>query len=121
MDVIAVYQAVKHGAEKVRELSRPFLVEAITYRFRGHSMADPGKYRSAAEVELWKARDPIKTFASRLLEEGVASEEELECLKAKARVTVKEAVEFAEQSPWPDDGEVTSDIFVGGQEVCPWR
>jgi pyruvate dehydrogenase E1 component alpha subunit len=121
MDVIAVYQAVKHAAEWVRENSRPYLIEAITYRFRGHSMADPGKYRSAAEVELWKARDPIVTFTKRLMEEGVAGEDQLECLKAKARVIVKEAVEFAEQSPWPDDSEVTADIFVGEQEVCPWR
>jgi pyruvate dehydrogenase E1 component alpha subunit len=121
MDVIAVYQAIKHGAERVRELGRPYLVEAMTYRYRGHSMADPGKYRSAAEVELWKARDPIAGYTSRLLEEGVATEDQLECLKAKARVVVKEAVEFAEASPWPDDSEVTSDIFVGVQEVCQWR
>jgi pyruvate dehydrogenase E1 component alpha subunit len=121
MDVIAVYQAIKHAAEWVRENSRPYLIEAITYRFRGHSMADPGKYRAAAEVELWKARDPILTFTKRIIEEEVANEDQLECLKAKARVIVKEAVEFAEQSPWPDDSEVTADIFVGEQEVCAWR
>jgi pyruvate dehydrogenase E1 component alpha subunit len=121
MDVIAVYQAIKHGSERVRELGRPYLVEAMTYRFRGHSMADPGKYRSAAEVELWKARDPIATYTRRLMEEGVATEDQLDCLKAKASVMVKEAVEFAEASPWPDDSEVTSDIFVGVQEVCQWR
>lgn len=121
MDVIAVYQAVKHAAEKVREQGRPYLVEAITYRFRGHSMADPGKYRSAAEVELWKARDPITSYTARLLDEGVATQDQLDCLKAKASVIVKEAVEFAESSPWPDDSEVTSDIYVGVQEVCPWR
>jgi pyruvate dehydrogenase E1 component alpha subunit len=121
MDVIAVYEAVKFAAEWARGYSRPYLIEAITYRFRGHSMSDPGKYRSAAEVELWKARDPILTFSKRLLEEGVANEDQLECLNAKARMTVKEAVNFAEQSPWPDDSEVTADIFVGEQEVCPWR
>jgi pyruvate dehydrogenase E1 component alpha subunit len=105
----------------VRENSRPYLIEAITYRFRGHSMADPGKYRSLAEVEMWKARDPIPAFTKRLVEEGVASEDQLECLKAKARVVVKGAVEFAEESPWPDDSEVYNDIFVAEQEVCPWQ
>jgi pyruvate dehydrogenase E1 component alpha subunit len=121
MDVIAVYEAVRHAAEWVREHSRPYLIEAVTYRFRGHSMADPGKYRSVAEVELWKARDPILTFSKRLVEERVSDEDQLECLKAKARFVVKEAVKFAEQSPWPDDSEVTADIFVGEQEVCPWQ
>src|SRR5512146_2633627 len=67
MDVMAVYQAVKHAAERVREQSRPYLIEAITYRFRGHSMSDPGKYRASAEVELWKERDPIPNFARRLI------------------------------------------------------
>jgi pyruvate dehydrogenase E1 component alpha subunit len=120
MDVIAVYEAVRHAAEWVREHSRPYLIEAVTYRFRGHSMADPGKYRSVAEVELWKARDPIKTFPKRLLEERVADEDQLECLKAKARVIVNNAVIFAEQSPWPEDSEVSTDIFAGEQEVCQW-
>jgi len=121
MDVMAVYLAVKRAAEWVREHSRPYLIEAITYRFRGHSMADPGKYRSAAEVELWKARDPIPAFGKRLVEEGVVSRDDLDCLQAKARTVVKEAVIFAEESPWPDDGEVWKDIYAGGEEVCPWQ
>jgi pyruvate dehydrogenase E1 component alpha subunit len=121
MDLITVYQAVKRASEWVREHSRPYLIEAITYRFRGHSMADPGKYRSAAELELWKSRDPIPAFGKRLVEEGVATQDELECLQAKARVVVKEAVEFAEQSPWPDDSEVWTDIYASeGEEECPW-
>ena len=72
----------------------------------------------------WSSGRPAtrsSTFPKRLIEEGVADEDQLECLKAKARVIVKEAVEFAEQSPWPDDSEVTADIFVGEQEVCPWQ
>ena len=74
MDVIAVYKAVKYAAEKVRETGRPYFIEAITYRFRGHSMADPAKYRSAAEHEVWKARDPLPDFAKRLIEEGIADQ-----------------------------------------------
>lgn len=112
MDVVAVYKAVKYAAEKVRETSRPYFVEAVTYRFRGHSMADPAKYRSAAEHDVWKARDPIPAFAKRLLEEGIAAGEQLEGITAKARRVVEEAVQFAEASPWPEDEEVYSDIYV---------
>jgi pyruvate dehydrogenase E1 component alpha subunit len=112
MDVMAVHEAVKWGAEWVRGHSRPYLIEALTYRFRGHSMADPGKYRSAAEVELWKARDPISAFARHLLEEGIAGQSTLDSIREQALVTVQEAVKFAEESPWPEDGEVFNDIFV---------
>jgi pyruvate dehydrogenase E1 component alpha subunit len=112
MDVMAVHQSIRHAAEWVREHSRPYLVEALTYRFRGHSMADPGKYRAAAEVELWKTRDPVPAFAKRLLEEGIVGQAQLDSLREKAVVTVQEAVKFAEESPWPEDGEVFNDIFV---------
>jgi pyruvate dehydrogenase E1 component alpha subunit len=106
----------------VREHSRPYLIEAITYRFRGHSMSDPGKYRSAAEVEHWKSRDPD----SELRQKGswkkvLHPRTSLTVLEAKARAVVKEAVEFAEQSPWPDDSEVWTDIYAStGEEECPW-
>lgn len=112
MDVMAVYEAVKWGAEWVREHSRPYLIEAMTYRFRGHSMADPGKYRSAAEVELWKSRDPIPNFEKRLVEEGIATEAELAAVLEKCHGVVADAVAFAEESPWPEDDEVYSDIYV---------
>ncbi|WP_298269010.1 pyruvate dehydrogenase (acetyl-transferring) E1 component subunit alpha [Geobacter sp.] len=112
MDVVAVHEAVKRGAEWVREQSRPYLIEAMTYRFRGHSMADPGKYRSLAEVELWKARDPIPNFAKRLVEEGIATEAQLSGIRQQALVTVADAVAFAEESPWPEDDEVYRDIYV---------
>ena len=112
MDVMAVYEAVKWGAEWVREQNRPYLIEAMTYRFRGHSMADPGKYRSQAEVELWKSRDPLPGFGKRLLEEGIAGQGQLDAIRQEAVATVQEAVKFAEESPWPEDGEVFTDIFV---------
>jgi len=112
MDVIAVYEAVKRAAEWVREHGRPYLIEAITYRFRGHSMADPAKYRSAAEHEVWKSRDPIPNFGRKLLAEGVASQAQLDDILSNARAIVADAVKFAEESPWPADGEVWEDIYV---------
>jgi pyruvate dehydrogenase E1 component alpha subunit len=112
MDVIAVYKAVKHAAEKVRESGRPYFIEATTYRFRGHSMADPAKYRSAAEHEVWKARDPLPNFAKQLLEEGIATREQLDAVEARCRATVDDAVKFAEESPWPEDSAVWEDIYV---------
>jgi pyruvate dehydrogenase E1 component alpha subunit len=112
MDVAAVYEAVKWGAEWVREHSRPYLIEAVTYRFRGHSMSDPAKYRSQAEHAVWKERDPIPNFGKRLIGEGIATAERLKEIQAKAVETVKAAVKFAEESPWPEDSEVFTDIYV---------
>lgn len=112
MDVISVYQSVKHAAEWVREHRRPYLIEAVTYRFRGHSMADPAKYRSVAEHEMWKARDPIPNLAKRLVKEGITAESHLEELRRKCVALVQDAVTFAEESPWPDDKEVGEDIYV---------
>jgi len=112
MDVIAVYQSVKRAAEWVKQHGRPYLIEAVTYRFRGHSMADPAKYRSAAEHEVWKARDPIPNFGRRLVQEGVASREQLEKILQQVKKIVADAVTFAEESPWPEDGEVWEDIYV---------
>ena len=112
MDVIAIYGAVKRAAEWVREHSRPYLIEAVTYRFRGHSMADPGKYRSVAEHEVWKARDPIPNFGRELVAEGVASQAQLDAILTESTAVVQAAVKFAEESPWPEDKEVWEDIYV---------
>lgn len=112
MDVIAVYQAVKWGVEWVREHGRPYFIEALTYRFRGHSMSDPGKYRSQAELELWKQRDPIPAYRRRLVAEEIATDEQLDALRQQATETVREAVAFAESSPWPEDDEVFTDVYA---------
>jgi pyruvate dehydrogenase E1 component alpha subunit len=112
MDVIAVYRAVKYAAEKVRETGRPYFIEATTYRFRGHSMADPAKYRSAAEHDLWKSRDPLPNFAKRLITEGITVRETLADIELRCRDIVDEAVTFAENSPWPEDNEIWEDIYV---------
>lgn len=112
MDVIAMYEATKRAALWVRERQRPYFIEAVTYRFRGHSMSDPAKYRSSAEHEVWKSRDPIPNLGRRLLEEGIARQEQLDQIRERCLAQVDEAVKFAEESPWPEDKEVWEDIYV---------
>jgi len=101
MDVIAVYEAVRHAAEWVREHGRPYLIEAVTYRFRGHSMADPEFYRDKAEVERWKAQDPILRYRRHLEGEGLISEEEARSLEEGVEAAINDAVRFADESPEP--------------------
>ena len=120
MDVLDVHAAVSEGLRKAREERQPQLVEAVTYRYRGHSMADPEEYRTKEEVEEWRRRDPIVTFRGRLAEEGVISEEDAEKLDEEAFKRVDEAVEFADQSPFPDLDSLYDDIYVYGEQVRGW-
>jgi pyruvate dehydrogenase E1 component alpha subunit len=75
-------------------------------------MADPAKYRSAAEHDVWKARDPLPNYAKQLIEEGIATRAQLEIIEVRCRAIVEEAVQFAEQSPWPEDSAIWEDIYV---------
>jgi pyruvate dehydrogenase E1 component subunit alpha len=101
MDVIAVREAVAEGVRLAREESRPTLLEAFTYRYRGHSAADPEVYREREEVEEWQRKDPIETFARRCVEAGVLGEREVRQVRDAADEQVEAAVEFAEASPEP--------------------
>jgi pyruvate dehydrogenase E1 component alpha subunit len=101
MDVIAVREAVAAGIQAAREDSRPTLLEVVTYRYRGHSAADPEVYREREEVEEWREKDPIETFARRCVEAGVLGEREVQQAREAAEATVVAAVEFAEASPEP--------------------
>jgi pyruvate dehydrogenase E1 component alpha subunit len=101
MDVIAVREAVAEGIRLAREERKPTLLEAFTYRFRGHSAADPEVYREREEVDEWREKDPIESFARRCVEAGVLGEREVREVRDKAEATVLEAVEFAEASPEP--------------------
>jgi pyruvate dehydrogenase E1 component alpha subunit len=120
MDVLDVHACVTDALRKAREDRQPQLVEAVTYRFRGHSMADPEEYRTKEQVEEWRKRDPINVFRGRLAEEGVLSEEDAEKLDAKAMERVDAAVEFADQSPFPDLDSLYDDIYVYGEQVRGW-
>jgi pyruvate dehydrogenase E1 component alpha subunit len=121
MDVLDVERCVAAALEKAREQREPQLVEAVTYRYRGHSMADPEEYRTKDEVEDWRTRDPLKTFPARLVEDDVLSEDEIERLDEQAIATVDEAVDFAERSPFPDLASLYDDIYVIGDQVRdPW-
>jgi len=101
MDVLAVREAVAAGVRAAREDDRPTLLEAFTYRYRGHSAADPEVYREREEVEEWQQKDPIEAFARRCVEAGVLGEREVQQARDAAEATVTEAVEFAEASPEP--------------------
>jgi hypothetical protein len=96
----------------VREDRQPVLVEAVTYRFRGHSMADPEQYRTKEEVAQWRARDPIPAFGELLLGEGVIDAQELERIDAVATERVDAAVAFAEASPFPAPESLYDDVYV---------
>jgi hypothetical protein len=101
MDVVAVREAVTEGIRAAREEDRPTLLEVVTYRYRGHSAADPEVYREREEVEQWREKDPIESFARRCVEAGVLGEREVQQARDAAEATVVEATEFAEASPEP--------------------
>jgi pyruvate dehydrogenase E1 component alpha subunit len=121
MDVLDVHACVSEALRAAREERRPQLVEAVTYRYRGHSMADPEEYRTKEEVEEWRRHDPIVTFRARLAEHGGLTDEDAEKLDQDAVGTVDEAVEFADQSPFPDLDSLYDDIYVYGEQVRGWH
>lgn len=112
MDVLAVREGVAEGIRLAREERRPNLLEAFTYRYRGHSAADPEVYREREEVEEWREKDPIESFAARCLEAGVLGEREVEEVRRKADETVKAAVEFADASPEPPLDTLYESLYV---------
>jgi len=115
MDVMKVYEAAQNAIQYVRENSEPYLLEIVTYRFRGHSMGDPERYRQQEEVKKWQDNDPIGIFRATLLKKKVATEAELDALDAKAQTETDKAVEFAEASPEPGLEELFKDVYAGNQ------
>jgi pyruvate dehydrogenase E1 component alpha subunit len=120
MDVLDVRAALDHALKCARDQRKPQLVEAVTYRFRGHSMADPEEYRTKDQVEEWRKRDPIETFKRRLVEEGVIGEDDARKIDEEVVAEVDAATEFADQSPFPDLDSLYDDIYVYGDQVKGW-
>ncbi len=120
MDVLAVRQAVAEHIGTAREEHRPNFVEAFTYRFRGHSAADPEVYRTKEEVEEWRKKDPIETFVARLRDEDVVDDDDIEALRSAAEKKVTEAVEFADSSPEPALESLYDNLYVLGDQVRGW-
>ncbi len=112
MDIMAVHSVAQEAVARARAGEGPTVIEALTYRFRGHSLADPDELRSKEEKDEWFARDPIKRFESYLIEQNLASHDDLHAIQKKIQDLVEEAVEFAEQSPEPDPSELYDYIFA---------
>ena len=114
MDVLAVQAAGAEAVAHCRAGKGPFLLEMKTYRYRGHSMSDPAKYRSKEEVEMYKEqRDPIERLKGMMLREQLATEESLKTIETDIKSIVNAAAEFAKESPEPDASELWTDILVG--------
>lgn len=112
MSVEAVHEAVSRAAERARKGDGPTYLEFRTYRYRGHSMSDPQKYRSKDEVEEYKRRDPIEWVREIVLKNKFATEEDLENIEKKIKEIVAESVQFAEESKFPDPKEAYTDVYV---------
>ena len=111
MDVLEVYGAVTEAAARAREGDGPSLIEAVTYRFRGHSMSDPVEYRSKREERIWLERDPIKNLRKKLLERG-QHEDQFKQIEAEVEEVIEDAVRFADESPEPRIEDVSKHVYV---------
>jgi pyruvate dehydrogenase E1 component alpha subunit len=120
MDVLAMRQTVAEHIRIAREERRPTMVEAFTYRFRGHSAADPEVYRTKEEVAEWRKKDPIEAFAARLQAEGVLSDEAREEMRERIDGRVLAAVEFADASPEPPLDTLYDHLYVLGDQMPGW-
>lgn len=112
MDCEEVHKAIERAVKRAREKGGPTFLEVKTYRYRGHSMSDPAKYRTKEELEEYKEKDPIVAVQKTLLDNKWATQEDLDAIAERVKAQVEESVQFAEESPWPDDSEVFKDIYV---------
>ncbi|HTO14273.1 MAG TPA: pyruvate dehydrogenase (acetyl-transferring) E1 component subunit alpha [Edaphocola sp.] len=113
-----VHIAMERAVKRAREKGGPTFLEVRTYRYRGHSMSDPAKYRTKEEEAEYKEQDPINFVLNKIKEGNMATEEEITAINNKVKKEVDECVKFAEESPWPDDSELYKDIYV--QEDYPF-
>lgn len=112
MDVMAMRRATQRAVERARKESLPTLLEARTYRYMGHSMSDPGNYRTRAEIEKYQERDPIKLFTAALKERKILTDRNLLDMEAEIKEQIEQAVRFAEESPEPDPKELYTNVYA---------
>lgn len=108
----AVHEGVARAVKRAREGDGPTLLELKTYRYKGHSISDPQKYRSKEEVDEYKDQDPIIKVKNTIVQNGFATEAELQVINDRIDAVVEQSVKFAEESPWPDDSEVYKDVYI---------
>ena len=114
----AVHEAISRAAEHIRAGKGPYFLEIKTYRYKGHSVSDPGRYRTKEELNHYKGLDPVKVTEQKLLDLGYATAEEIKAIKNEMKAEIAEAVKFAEESPYPDASELWTDNYV--QEDYPY-
>ena len=112
MTAEAVHEGVARAVNRARQGEGPTLLEMKTYRYKGHSVSDPQKYRTKDEVEEYKDQDPITKVTKTILDNNFATEGELKAIDDKITLIVDASVKFAEESPWPDDSEVYKDVYI---------
>lgn len=108
----AVHEAIARAVKRAREGDGPTLLELKTYRYKGHSVSDPQKYRTKEEVESYKAKDPIAMVLKTIQDNKFATDEEIKAIDDRINAVVEESVKFAEESPWPDESEVLKDVYI---------
>lgn len=112
MSVEAVHEAMEKAVAHARDGKGPYLLEMNTYRYKGHSMSDPAKYRTKDEVESYKAKDPVEMVLKTIQEKKYASDKEIEAIQNKIKDIVEDSVKFAEESKYPDPSELYIDVYV---------
>lgn len=114
----SVHEAISKAAAHIRSGAGPYFLEIRTYRYKGHSVSDPAKYRTKEEVQSYQDRDPLKTTEEKILELGMASAEEIQAIKERIRMEIEDSVQFAEASPYPPASELYTDNYT--QEDYPF-
>lgn len=111
-DVLAVHEAVTAAVARAREGKGPSLIECKTYRWRGHFEGDACVYRTQEELQEWMAKDPLPRYAKKLIDGGIATQAELDAIKAEVEKAIKDAIAFAEESPFPTPDDLLTDVYA---------
>lgn len=118
MDVEKVHEAIEKAVKHIRDGNGPYFLEIKTYRYKGHSVSDPASYRSRDEVNEYKEKDPIKQLEARILENDIATKDEIKEIKDRLKEEIQEALDFADESEFPDASELYTHNYI--QEDYPF-